>query len=103
MAENAGRLFKNPKFTEGSQLPRYIGECEVDGVKKVIAAWVRKSKNGVPYLYVNFTKPKTQAQTITTATPTKQKNGIRKIEKIAAGKKEEKVKPADMEISDIPF
>ena len=66
MANNAGRLFKNPKFTEGSKLPRYIGECEVDGTKKTVAAWIRNPKNGKPYMYINFGefKPPVKEKTI---------------------------------------
>ena len=88
MPSNAGRLFKNPDYVEGSRLPRYKGQCEIDGVPKAMAAWVKKSKNGRMYMYVTFDKidnPPTKQKII----PTKSTNtdGIRKTEKIATGKK----------------
>ena len=103
LANNAGRLFKNPKFTEGSKLPRYIGECEVDGTKKTVAAWIRNPKNGKPYMYINFGEFKPPVKEKTIPIKSKNKDGIRKIEKIATGKKEEKVKTSDMEVTGIPF
>lgn len=103
MANNAGKLFKNPRFIEGSKLPRYIGECEIDGMKKAVAAWIRNPKGGTPYIYINFGEAKEKPKEKTVPTKSKNKDGIRKIEKIATGKKEEKVKPADMEVTGIPF
>lgn len=103
MATNAGRLFKNPAFKEGSKLPRYKGECEIDGIKKSVAAWIRKARNGNPYIYVSFDDYKAPVKEKIIPQKTKNTDGIRKIEKIATGKKEEKVKPADMEVTDIPF
>lgn len=103
MAENSGKLFKNPRFTEGSKLPRYIGECEVDGVKKTVAAWIRKSKSGVSYMYISFDKFKGVAKSKVVPIQSNNTNGLRKVEKIATGKKETKVKPADMELTGLPF
>jgi len=103
LANNTGRLFKNPKFIEGSKLPSYMGECEIDGEKKTVAAWLRNSKNGNSYIYISFGELKTKTKEKEVPTKSKNKDGIRKIEKIATGKKEEKTKPADMEVTGIPF
>lgn len=104
MATNAGRLFKNPDYQEGSKRPMYKGQCEIDGITKAMAAWVKKSKDGKPYIYVTFEKmdnPQVKQKII----PVKSKNqdGIRKVDKIATGKKEEKIKTADIDVSGIPF
>lgn len=103
MTSNTGKLFKNPKFVEGSKLPGYIGECEINGIKKTVAAWIRNPKNGKPYIYINFGEPKQQTKEKTIPIKNKNKDGIRKIEKIATGKKEEKIKTEDIEVTDIPF
>jgi len=103
LADNAGKLFENPKFTEGSKLPKYVGECEIDGTKKAIAAWIRNPKNGKPYIYVSFGEFRSQVKEKIIPTKSKNQDGIRKIDKIAVGKKEEKVKTADMEVTGIPF
>lgn len=103
MADNTGRLFKNPNFTEGSKLPRYIGECEVDGVKKAVAAWIRPYKNGGSYMYINFGELKKQSNEKITPIKSKNKDGIRNLDKIATGKKEKKIKTEDIEVTGIPF
>ncbi len=103
LAGNTGRLFKNPEYHEGSNRPRYKGQCEIDGVMKAMSAWVKTSKNGTPYFYITFEKLSAQPKQKIIPTKSKNTDGIRKVEKIAAGKKEEKVKTADIDVSGIPF
>ena len=103
MSDNTGRLFKNPEYQEGSKRPRYKGQCEIDGVVKAMAAWVKKSKDGKPYIYVTFEKMDQPVKQKIIPTKSKNQDGIRKVDKIATGKKEEKIKTADIDVSDIPF
>lgn len=103
MPGNYGRLYKNSRYIEGSDLPRYIGDCEIDGVKKSVAAWVRKSKNGKPYIYFSFEAYKGTVKEKIIPQKSVNREGVRKLDKIATGKKEEKIKTENIEVTGIPF
>lgn len=51
---NSGALFKNNKKEEGSNQPDYNGECEIDGIKRRISAWLKTSKSGTKYMSLAF-------------------------------------------------
>ena len=52
---NSGILFKNDKWTEGSNLPRYRGTAVVDGVDYEIASWIKDGKKG-KFMTLSFQK-----------------------------------------------
>lgn len=101
--DNTGRLYKNPKFTEGSKLPRYIGQAVIDGLQKNISAWVKKDKNGNSFMSISFTKAQKKVSEKITVKNTTNKEGVRSLSKIAEGKKVAKIKTADIEVTGIPF
>ena len=52
---NSGVLFRNDKKQDGDRLPDYRGNCEVNGVKLDIAAWIKTSqKNGKKFMSIKF-------------------------------------------------
>lgn len=51
---NSGALFRNYRKEEGSKQPDYTGKLNVNGVDMDLAAWVRTSKAGKPYLSVKI-------------------------------------------------
>ena len=54
--ENKGNLFKNDK-KEGNQ-PDYRGDCNVNGVKMEMAAWIKKSETtGATFMSFKFQQP----------------------------------------------
>ena len=58
---NRGALFKNDK--EGNEKrPDYTGTINIDGTDKRLAAWLRKSKKGVPYLSLSVSDPQPKGE-----------------------------------------
>jgi uncharacterized protein (DUF736 family) len=53
---NSGALFKNGRKLSDNH-PDYQGVCVVDGKKKHISAWLKRSKNGVAYMSLAFSEP----------------------------------------------
>ena len=54
-----GRLFKNDR-KETDKQPDYTGDCEVGGQKYRLAGWMRKSKQGTPYMSLQLSIPEPQ-------------------------------------------
>lgn len=55
---NSGVLFRNDNKQDGDRLPDYRGNCEVNGVKLDIAAWINTSqKNGKKFMSIKFSPP----------------------------------------------
>ena len=102
MANNAGRLFKNKDYVVGSKRPLYKGQCEIDGIVRNMAAWVKKSQKGITYMYITFENAdKNPAKVI--AIPSNNKDGIRDLSTIAQGEPKKVITPAEMDVSDVPF
>lgn len=53
---NRGALFRNKDKTEGDRKPDYTGMLDVEGHKYRIAAWLKTSKAGLPFLSLNLTE-----------------------------------------------
>jgi hypothetical protein len=52
-----GAIFDNTsKKREGKKDPDRTGSCEIDGTEYWIAGWIKKDKNGRPYLSLAFTE-----------------------------------------------
>jgi uncharacterized protein (DUF736 family) len=51
--DNSGALFKNDRKEKESQ-PDYKGTALIGGEEFEIAAWVKKSKAGNPYMSISF-------------------------------------------------
>lgn len=102
MSNNTGRLFKNRDYIAGSKRPLYKGQCEIDGVMRNMAAWVKKSQKGITYMFITFENAdKNPAKVI--AIPNNNKEGIRQLDTIAQGEPKKVVKPYEMDLSDLPF
>lgn len=54
--DNSGVLFKNDR-KESDKHPDRTGNARIDGVDYWVSGWVKKDKNGDPYLSLAF-KPK---------------------------------------------
>jgi uncharacterized protein (DUF736 family) len=55
-----GALFKNDK--QGNEKrPDYKGECEIDGEKFYLSAWIRTSKKGAKFMSLQFERPQAQS------------------------------------------
>ena len=64
---NTGALFKN-KDKETDKHPDYNGQINVEGTEYWLAAWLKKSKAGQPYMSLAV-KPKDQKAKPTTRKP----------------------------------
>lgn len=53
---NSGAIFQNPKKTSEKH-PDRTGSLNVDGVDYWISGWIKKDKNGSPYMSLSV-KPK---------------------------------------------
>lgn len=54
--ELTGSLFKNDKG-DNEKRPDYRGDAMINGELMEMAAWIRKSQSGVPFMSIQF-KPK---------------------------------------------
>ena len=54
--DNSGALFKNERKEKETQ-PDYTGTVKVNGTDLQIAAWLKKSKAGKPYMSLAFSPP----------------------------------------------
>jgi len=59
--EGSGVLFKNNRKDAPNQ-PDYTGNIFIGGVKKRIAAWTKKDKNGNPFFSLQVSDFQQQAQ-----------------------------------------
>lgn len=53
--EGQGSLFKNEKKTADNQ-PDYTGNIMIDGVKKRIAAWLKKGNSGATFMSLQISE-----------------------------------------------
>jgi len=53
---DSGAVFKN-RFKTTDRHPDYKGDAMIDGVKKQVAVWVKKDKNGNDFLSLKFEEP----------------------------------------------
>jgi hypothetical protein len=58
--ENTGSVFVNERKSEDTH-PDRSGSALINGVEMWVNGWLRKTKDGEPYLYLTF-KPKEEAQ-----------------------------------------
>jgi len=56
LKDNTGSVFANDRKTEDAR-PDRTGTAKIDGVDYWVNGWLRKTKNGKPYLSLSF-KPK---------------------------------------------
>jgi uncharacterized protein (DUF736 family) len=56
-----GALFKNDKGGNEKR-PEYRGQCEIDGAKYWISAWIRKSKKGDTFMSLRFEEQETERE-----------------------------------------
>ena len=54
---NTGVLFRNETSTPENKQPYFSGNCEVNGKKMQLAAWIQESKNGKKFLSLKFQEP----------------------------------------------
>lgn len=52
-----GVLFKNARWTEGSNLPSYTGTLNVKGHDYEISAWIKTSAKGVKFMSLSIKEP----------------------------------------------
>lgn len=62
MKELTGALFRNHKKATDKQ-PDYRGDALIGGVKHKIAAWLKKTGDGEPYMFCKYTPTEPPAQT----------------------------------------
>lgn len=51
--DNSGALFKNDKGGVETR-PDYKGKALIDGVENEISAWIKKDRNGKPFMSLSF-------------------------------------------------
>jgi hypothetical protein len=54
---NSGTLFKNKTKQPGDKRPDYQGDCEVNGAKLSISAWIKEGKRG-KFMSLSFSPPR---------------------------------------------
>lgn len=52
-----GVLFKNTRWTEGSNLPSYTGTLNVKGHDYEISAWIKTSAKGTKFMSLSVKEP----------------------------------------------
>lgn len=103
MANNNGILYKNPKHTEGSNLPRYVGVATINGINKNVSAWVKKDKNGKNYISLAFTDEIKVIKEKIIPVRERNKSGRRDLNKIGVGNIDVKKQIIDITDEDLPF